>query len=76
MLVLNLYSRHAEEPVSAKIKVPPSDQWTEIDVCLVEGRGLCKARIGFEAPRSVEILRSNVKDKYGPNYRGVEADNT
>jgi sRNA-binding carbon storage regulator CsrA len=45
-----------------QITVPPSDKPTVIDVVLVDIRG-DKCRIGYQAPREVEIVRDDAEKR-------------
>ena len=53
-----VFDRKEGEP--SYIEVPPSDEWTRIEVTpitLTESR----VRLGFEAPRKVSIIRHDAK---------------
>ena len=47
------------------IIVPPSDKPTEIDMTIVDIRG-DKVRLGFDAPREVNIARSELLEPTPP----------
>ena len=64
MLTLRLYERRSGKSENfAEIQVPPSEKPTTIRVSLVQVVSPVAARLGFQAPREVTILRESVLRK-------------